>query len=223
MNNEFDSLLAALREGRPVVLLDDLKREGEADLVLHAQFATPANVRLMRKEAGGLICLATAEETAESLGLGFCVDELRQSKNAVLSSLAIDKTPYGDSPAFSVWINHRKTYTGITDNDRSKTIIEFEKMVKTDGKTMQADFTKSFYAPGHVPLLISRSLKERAGHTELAVELARQAGLSPAVVVCEMLGEDGKARPWADVQALAKKRGWPASEGADIARRVGPI
>ncbi len=220
MDNWFDSLLAALREGRPVVILDDLEREGEADLVLHAKFATPANIGLMRKEAGGLICLATSGETAERLGVGFAVDLLHASGNEVLSALAIDKTPYGDSPAFSVWINSRKTYTGITDNDRSLTITEFEKMVKTDAKNMQAEFTKSFYAPGHVPLLVSRSLKKRGGHTELAIALAAAAGLTPAMVVCEMLADNGKAMGWKEAKELAARRGWFATDGPELKKKL---
>ena len=219
--DEFDSLLAALREGRPIVLLDDLEREGEADLVLHAQFATPANIRLLRQEAGGLICLATSGEAAEKLGLGFAVDLLHASGNSVLSALAIDKTPYGDAPAFSVWINHRKTYTGITDNDRSLTITEFEKMVKADKAAMGADFVKSFYAPGHVPLLISRSLKKRAGHTELVVALAAAAKLPPAVVVCEMLADNGKAMGWKKAKELAAARGWFTATGPELKKRLG--
>ncbi len=220
MDNEFDSLLAALREGRPAVILDDLEREGEADLVLHAQFATPADIRLLRQEAGGLICLATSGEVAERLGLGFAVDLLHASGNPVLSALAIDKTPYGDAPAFSVWINHRKTYTGITDDDRIMTMTEFAKMVKADGKTMQADFTKSFYAPGHVPLLVSRSLKKRSGHTELVVALAQAAGLPPAVVVCEMLDDDGKAMGWKKAKELAGRHGWFAAAGPELKKKL---
>lgn len=220
MDDEFEKLLAALREGRPVVILDDLEREGEADLVIHAKFATPANIRLLRQEAGGLVCLATSGEVAEMLGVGFAVDLLHASGNPILAALAIDKTPYGDAPAFSVWINHRKTYTGITDNDRSMTITEFEKIVKTDSKTLQTSFIKSFYAPGHVPLLVSRSLKKRAGHTELVMALAQAASLPPAVVVCEMLDDDGKAMGWKKAKELAAKNGWTTAEGPQVKKKL---
>ncbi len=231
--NELAPILSAVRTGRPLVLLDDEKREGEADLVFHAKYATQENICLMRKEAGGLICLATDDKTAGDLGIGFSVDELRTSGNLTYRQLAIDKTPYGDAPAFSLWINSRKTFTGITDNDRSRTITEFEKMINggkmvNDGKKaddekkdMRETFVSSFYAPGHVPLLISRTLAKRSGHTELVVALALAAKMTPAMVICEILDDDGNAMAWKKVRALAASKAWAVAEGPILKKRLG--
>ena len=225
-NDDFAPLLDLVRDGRPLVLLDDEKREGEADLVIHAKFATPENIRLMRQTAGGLICLATDGKTAADLGIGFSVDELGTSGNPTYRALAIDKTPYGDAPAFSVWINSRKTFTGITDKDRSRTITEFEKMLSgekkenDERKNLRSEFVSSFYAPGHVPLLISRTLAKRGGHTELVVALAQAAKLSPAMVICEMLDDNGDALAWKKVRALAAREAWAVAEGPSLKKRL---
>ncbi|VVB57496.1 3,4-dihydroxy-2-butanone 4-phosphate synthase [uncultured archaeon] len=218
MSSSLSSVLDAVRKGTPVVLLDNPQREGEADLILHAKFCTPQNIRLLRISAGGLVCLGTDTASAQALGVPYAADILRESRSPTLRALALGKAPYGDPSAFSIWINHKKTFTGITDQDRSKTIMEFEKMI--DGaeneKQMASAFIQNFYSPGHVPLLIARSLEERKGHTELCLSLAKQAGMSPAMVMCEMLGEDWKALEWKKAQALAKKMGWPAVQGEEI-------
>ncbi len=216
MESSLSSALDALRKGVPLVILDHPQREGEADLVLHAGFCTPENVRILRTQAGGLVCLGTNQETAKKLQLPYAADLLRESNSPTLRALALGRAPYGDPSAFSIWINHKKTYTGITDNDRSLTITEFEKMVGAKGQDKAASFVQNFYSPGHVPLLIARELGERNGHTELALTLARAAGLTPAMVMCEMLGEDWKALEWKKALVLARKMGWPAVKGEEI-------
>ena len=224
------SALDALRRGIPIVILDDPEREGEADLILHAEHCTPEKIRLLRTMAGGLVCLGTDQPTASALRLPFAADLLRESRSPTLRALALGKAPYGDPSAFSIWINHKKTYTGITDQDRSLTIMQFEKMVREQGGNkaagnesgMAARFVQNFYSPGHVPLLIARALKERKGHTELSLALAQLAGLTPAVVMCEMLGEDWKALDWKKACALAKKNGWPSLQGEEIVETTRP-
>ncbi len=89
-------------------------------------------------------------------------------------------------------MNHRETYTGITDNDRSLTIRSLGEAAAEPDET---DFTARFRVPGHVHLLKAAPglLSRREGHAELGVALAEAAGLPPAVVVCEML-DDGTAK-----------------------------
>ncbi|PIT84309.1 3,4-dihydroxy-2-butanone 4-phosphate synthase [Candidatus Micrarchaeota archaeon CG10_big_fil_rev_8_21_14_0_10_45_29] len=212
-NVEIEKVLKAVREGTPVILLDDPKREGEADIVVHASKFNPNMARLFRKDAGGMICLCTTQEITDKLGLCFYSQLLRESKREGLRKIAMKIMPYGDEPSFCTYINSKKCYTGISDDDRSMTVREFEKMVS--GKKLD-EFSEKFYAPGHVPLLASRGIEKRRGHTEMAVELCLKAGLSPAVVICEMLGDDGKALSWKGALEYAKKNGFLAIEGKEI-------
>ena len=218
--DELTPILEVLRQGVPIVLLDDPKREGEADLIFHAKHMTSENVRLMRKEAGGLICLASDEEQARKLGVPFAADLMRESKHPTLKHMALERSPYGDPSAFSIWINHRQTFTGITDDDRSLTIRKFEEMIKADGPGMASVFARDFYSPGHVPLLIGRGLLHRKGHTELTLALARKAGLPSAMCLCEMLGDNGKAMPWNQVRSRAQERGWIVVEGPELIKAL---
>ena len=218
--DELTPILEVLRQGVPVVLLDDPKREGEADLIFHARHMTAENIRLMRKEAGGLICLATDEEQARKLGVPFMADLLRESHHPTLKRMALERSPYGDPSAFSIWINHRQTFTGITDEDRSLTMRKFEEMIKADGKEMVDHFMKEFYSPGHVPLLVGRGLIHRKGHTELTLALARKAGLSPVMSMCEMLGDNGRAMSWNQVRSHAQEKGWIVVEGPELIKAL---
>lgn len=202
---------AELAKGRFVIIYDGSEREGEADLVLHASHATPGKIALLRKDGGGLVCLATSGEIAERIGLPFMADVLR---GAGLSGLAIGRTPYGDMSAFSLAINHRKTFTGITDEDRALTAREFANLI-SNGSASRQKFEKLFYSPGHLHLLVGRNLKERKGHTELALELARRAGMPPAILLCEMLGE-GKALGRSAAKEYAKRHGLQFIEGSEL-------
>ncbi|MFH1307088.1 MAG: 3,4-dihydroxy-2-butanone-4-phosphate synthase [Candidatus Micrarchaeota archaeon] len=216
---ELNQILDAFSSGKPIIVFDDEKREGEADIFIHASKCTPQMVRMLRKDGGGMICIATSSEIASKLRISFYVEMVRKCNEAGLQKLAIDKTPYGDEPSFSVYINSRKCYTGISDDDRSMTIREFAEIVsgnKEEENNLQDEFVKKFYAPGHVPLLISRGIENRKGHTEFAIEIARKAGMSAAVVICEMLGNDGKALSWEGAKGYAKKNGYLAIKGKEL-------
>ena len=206
--------LSALKNGRFVILHDGDGRENEADILLLAEKATPAKVRLLRRDAGGLICLATDAVTAKRLSLPFATVILASSKNRLLSSMCKKRMAYGDMPAFSISINHLETFTGITDNDRAKTISEFGKLVKRKGG--KKEFSKSFRSIGHVFLLISRGLGKRKGHTELSIALADLAGATSAVVLCEMLSSTGRAASKKEANAYAKRHNMPFIEGKEV-------
>ncbi|MEW6722376.1 MAG: 3,4-dihydroxy-2-butanone-4-phosphate synthase [Candidatus Micrarchaeota archaeon] len=206
-----DNAVSALKKGRMVVVYDGDEREGEADLVLSARFATPEAVARMRKDAGGLLCAAMMKEDAERIGLPFFTD-LLEAGDVRLREISCRTTAYGDKPAFSLPVNHCRVYTGITDNDRSLTIRMLDEVVRE----RIGDFRKEFYSPGHVFLLIGRGLANRRGHTELALELAGRAGLGGAVALCEMLGR-GNALSKRMAQAYAKRNGLVFIEGKDIA------
>jgi 3,4-dihydroxy 2-butanone 4-phosphate synthase len=109
--------------------------------------------------------------------------------NPIFSRLTEGKAAYGDKPSFSISVNHRETYTGITDNDRALTIYKMAEICKNIDSSGVEGFAKNFRAPGHVPILIAskRLLHDRMGHTELCVYLAKLADIIPAVAICEMM------------------------------------
>ncbi len=203
---KIEEAAAALKKGGFIVVYDGDEREGEADLMFHPSFADAESVERLRKDAGGLICLAISKERAEKLGLIFMTDILRK---AGYSEAVCKKTAYGDEPAFSLAVNHKTTYTGISDRDRALTIREMEKTRN------RADFEANFYSPGHVFLLIGRGLEKRKGHTELGLELAKRSGLSETIVMCEMLGS-GKALAKKDAEKYAEKNKFVFIMGNEI-------
>ncbi len=209
---------AMLRKGGMAVIYDGDEREGEADLVFHASFASPEGIGRLRRDAGGLICLALEKDVAEKLGLPFYTDMLRAGGGAV-AGMECTKTAYGDKPAFSIQVNHKGVYTGITDNDRALTIRKIAELAGSGlgAAQMRKKFVEDFYSPGHVFLLIGRGLENRHGHTELTLELARLAGLGGAMVLCEMLGR-GKAMGKEDARKYAESNGFAFMEGKQLWR-----
>ena len=207
---------ANLRKGLPVLLFDDDKREEEVDLVFAAEHATPTAVRMLRAEAGGLVFLAVDPRVGEALQLPFLHDLFAQAgaQHPVLSRLIPNDIRYDSRSSFSLTINHRKTFTGITDEDRSLTIREFARLAQAP--SVQA-FGEAFRAPGHVHLCVGAEqlLRQRKGHTELGVALARLAGVTPVLAGCEMLGE-GKALPVAEAQRWAERNGTVLVRGQDV-------
>ncbi|MBU0586528.1 3,4-dihydroxy-2-butanone-4-phosphate synthase [Candidatus Micrarchaeota archaeon] len=206
LNDAADSL----KKGGFAVIYDGDEREGEADIVLSAKNITPGRIELLRKDAGGLICLAIGSSIASKLGLDFMTDIL---ENSSYSKITCKKTAYGDKPAFSIPINHKDVYTGITDNDRSLTISEFAKLCESENS--KKEFENNFYSPGHVFLLIGRGIENRKGHTELALALAERAGMSGCMVLCEMLGK-GKALSKKQSKEYAERNNIPFIEGCDL-------
>lgn len=189
--HSIEQAIHALKKGSFVLIHDDNRREDEVDMVIAAEYIKPRDIASMRNQAGGLICLAVSHEITEKLGLMYMTDMLRSSThlNSMFSKITISKTPYGDKPSFSVSINHRDTFTGITDIDRALTISKMAEVCRKIDSGGIDEFANSFRAPGHVPLLIASNnlLEERTGHTELSIYLMQLAKLVPAVVICEML------------------------------------
>ena len=109
--------ILALKSGRQVLVYDGKGRENEVDLVVAAEHTTPEHIASMRKDAGGLICLAISNEVATKLGLAYMHDMIAGfgKVNPVFSKLTEGRAAYGDKPSFSISINHRDTFTGVTD------------------------------------------------------------------------------------------------------------
>lgn len=207
--------LDAFQRGDPVLIYDAIDREGEVDLVYPAGSVAPADVARLRNDAGGLICVAVGDGVADTFDLPFVADTLNHP------AANTDHLGYDERSSFSFTVNHRDTYTGITDEDRSLTITELGALSAdaNNGAVTAADFAREFRAPGHVHLLRAAPglLDDRRGHTEFGVALAERADLPPAVVVCEMLDDrSGSALSPEDAQSYADRHDLVYVEGSDL-------
>ncbi|WP_135303925.1 3,4-dihydroxy-2-butanone-4-phosphate synthase [Haloarcula amylovorans] len=202
--------VAAFARGEPVLIHDAADREGETDIVYPAGAVDPAAVARLRNDAGGLVCVALSDAVADALSLPF-MQEVVDHPTAVDHELG-----YDERSSFSLTVNHRDTFTGITDEDRALTIRE---LAATAADPDAATFAEAFRSPGHVHLLRAAPalLEDREGHTELGIALAAAADQPPAAVVCEMLDDEtGEALPPAAARAYAEREGLVYVEGAAL-------
>jgi len=204
------------KNGKCVLIYDWPNREDEVDMVCYAGHVTVEKVYELRTEAGGLICFGTSEDVAQALELPLLSDLL--SQHVKLKQL-VKKTRYGDVSPFALWVNSVAVRTGISDEDKARTIKDLHHVVslvaRGDVDEGRRQFYENFYVPGHVPILISRGLKSRKGHTELAIALARLAGLLPSVVFAEML-DYGISMSLNKAREYAEKRGLTLVTGEEI-------
>ncbi len=188
-----EDAINALKKGKFILIHDSEGREDETDFVINAEFTKPEDIAKMRIHGGGLICLSVGRELSESLELPFIADVygVASSKFSILKYLKANDIPYDEKSSFSLSINHRKTFTGISDDDRALTISEFGKFCSNlnnyNEKNITKEFGSRFRSPGHVFLLKSSGLDKREGHTELATALHEIGNLTPAAAICEML------------------------------------
>src|SRR5881296_3513844 len=119
--------VAALQRGEFILVYDADGREEETDLAIASEFVTPASIRTLRKEAGGLICATVSGEVRARLGLPYMTDVLRRAGGMypILNAVSTEDMKYDRHSAFSIAVNHRDTYTGVTDTDRAKTIARW--------------------------------------------------------------------------------------------------
>jgi 3,4-dihydroxy 2-butanone 4-phosphate synthase len=219
-----EKALDAFKEGRFVLVYDADGREEECDFFLGAEFCEPHHIRQMRIDGGGLIFLMVRPDIRDKLGLPFLQEVFPQFKKdyPVFRALISDDIPYDTRSSFSVAINHRDTFTGITDNDRSLTVKSFGDLaVQTPGMTEAqalSHFGEHFRSPGHIPICIGSDhiLENRFGHTELSCALSTMAGLSGVSVGCEIMGDGGIAMPKEKVIEYAKEHDIPFLEGKQI-------
>ncbi len=195
-----EELLAELRAGRPVIVVDDEDRENEGDLILAAQNVTPEQIAFTIRHTGGVVCLAMTNELADRLEL----------PPMVANNTARRGT------AFTVSIEAREgVATGISARDRATTILT----AIADGATA-VDLAR----PGHVFPLRAQDggVLRRAGHTEAAVDLARLAGLKPAAALSELMHDDGSMMRLPAILDFAAEHGLKVGTIADlIAYRLG--
>lgn len=178
-------VLAAVRAGRPVLVLDDADRENEADLIVAADRITPATMALLIREGSGIVCLCIRPDRASALRLRPMV-EVNRSRYATAFTQSIEA-------AFGV-------STGVSAADRVQTI---QCALRS---TLERN---EIVSPGHVFPLIARAggVLERQGHTEAAVDLAELAGCDPSGVLCELMTPDGEMARGTQVAEFAARHG----------------
>jgi len=228
-NNGIERAAEELGKGNPVLIYDGDGREEETDIVFAGEMVTYKSVRTMRKDGGGLICVAVHPEAASYLGMPFMTDVLASAREkfSIFKNLRTDGIPYDEKSSFSLTINHKRTFTGISDSDRALTIKEFSKLVGdifgAKSASMKNGYAEElgrhFRTPGHVILLRAAEglLFKRQGHSELSVALAEMSGLAPAAAICEMLGDSGASLPKKEAIKYAERNKLVFLEGKEIA------
>lgn len=178
-------IIADIRAGRMVVLVDEEDRENEGDLVMAAEYITPEAVNFMARHGRGLICLTLTEARCSQLGLPLMARD--------------NKSPY--NTAFTVSIEAAEgVTTGISAQDRAVTV-----KAAVARNARPSDIVQ----PGHIFPIQARpgGVLVRAGHTEAGCDLAGLAGLEPAAVICEILKEDGSMARLPDLLEFSKEHG----------------
>ncbi len=187
-------IIADIKAGKMVVLVDEEDRENEGDLVMAAEFVTPAAINFMTKHARGLICLTLTEDHCAQLNLPLMVTD--------------NRSPLGTNFTLSIEAARGVT-TGISAADRSRTI---QAAVARNAKP------SDIIQPGHIfPLKAQKGgVLVRAGHTEAGCDLAELAGLTPASVICEILKDDGEMARLPDLIEYAKQHELKIGTIADL-------
>ena len=175
------SAVDAIARGEVIIVVDAEDRENEGDFICAAETATAEAVNFLIS-GRGQFCAPILPETAKRLGLTPVVET--------------NTAPLGTS--FLTPIDHRSAKTGITADERCRTVRAI-----ADGKTTAADFVR----PGHVHPLLAKEggVLRRAGHTEATVDLCRMAGLAPVGVLCEILNDRGERATRDELQAIAQQ------------------
>ncbi|MFH1377326.1 MAG: bifunctional 3,4-dihydroxy-2-butanone-4-phosphate synthase/GTP cyclohydrolase II [Planctomycetota bacterium] len=191
---DIPAALKQFADGKPLVVVDDYDRENEGDLVIAAERITPELINFMRKECGGLICLALTPERCDQLRLPQQTSD-NSSRHHTAFTVSIEAS--------------RGVSTGISAHDRAMTI-------KT---AIAPDTTPDDIArPGHIFPIRARAggVLMRAGHTEAAVDLARLSSLNPAGVICEIMNPDGSMARLPDLENFSKMHGFGLISIADL-------
>ena len=187
-----EEIVAELRAGKMVILVDEEDRENEGDLMLAAEHVTPEAINFMVTHARGLVCLTLTRERCEQLGLAPMT-----SRNG---------TRYGTAFTTSIEAAQGVT-TGISAADRARTI---EMAIKGTAQDI--------VQPGHIfPIqAVEGGVLMRAGHTEAGCDLVRMAGCAPAAVICEIMNEDGTMARLPELQRFAASHGLKIGTIADL-------
>jgi len=182
--NSVEEAIEDIREGKVVLVFDDIARENEGDFIVAAEHATPKIINFMTKFGRGLICVAISEERAKELSL----ERMVQDNTATMST------------AFTISVDllGNGCTTGISASDRSKTVNAL-----VDKNTKPLDLGR----PGHIFPLIAHpdGVLGRMGHTEASFDLPLLAGLSPCGVMVEVMNDDGTMARLNDLALIARE------------------
>src|SRR5213595_2461304 len=187
-------IIAEIRAGRIVILVDDEDRENEGDLVFAAEFVSPDKINFLARHGRGLVCMPITEAHAARLGLRPMVEQNR-SRHGTNFTVSIEAAE-GIS-------------TGISAHDRALTV-----KVEAAPDARPEDIVQ----PGHIFPLIAQpgGVLVRAGHTEACCDLARLAGLTPAAVLCEIMRDDGAMARLPDLMLFAAEHQLKIGTIADL-------
>ena len=191
---KIEDVLEDIKNGIPLIIVDDENRENEGDLFVAAEKATYESINLMATFARGLTCTPMSSEYAIRLGLDPMTARNTDAK----------------CTAFTVSVDAKEgTTTGISIADRLTTIKKL-----ADINSVSSDFTR----PGHIFPLIAKDngVLEREGHTEATVDLCKICGLTPVSVICEILKDDGTMARMDDLEIFAKEHNLKIITIADL-------
>ncbi len=196
MSEDIAAALAALRAGRPVLVLDDAHRENEGDVILAAQTLTPAWLGWTVRHTSGYLCAPMPRSWADRLELPLMVPT-RANEDPF-------RTAYAVTVDAAVGVT-----TGISATDRTRTI-----RVLGHADTVPSDLIR----PGHVVPLRAREggVLERPGHTEAAVQMCHLAGLTPVAAIAELVDDAGEMLRGEQVRALGHAHDLPVLRVADL-------
>lgn len=191
--NTIEEVLQDVRQGKPVIIVDDENRENEGDVVIAAQFASQETINFMVKEARGIVCTPMRREALAHLDIGPMVTHNTDNHET----------------AFTVSVDHVDTTTGVSPAERAYTM---QKLIDPASKP------EDFRRPGHVfPLIYKEGgVLVRNGHTEASLDLCRLAGLKEAAVICEITKDDGSMSRLPDLLAFAQKHDLKIASIADL-------
>ncbi|MFT3717938.1 bifunctional 3,4-dihydroxy-2-butanone-4-phosphate synthase/GTP cyclohydrolase II [Pseudorhodoferax sp.] len=189
-----EDIVAEMRAGRMVILVDEEDRENEGDLVLAADHVTPEAINFMARHARGLICLTLSRAICERLRLPPMVAR-NGAKHATAFTVSIEAA--------------EGVTTGISAADRARTV---------QAAVAPGARAEDLVQPGHIfPLqAVDGGVLLRAGHTEAGCDLAVMAGCSPASVICEVMNDDGTMARLPDLQLFAAQHGLKIGTIADL-------
>jgi 3,4-dihydroxy 2-butanone 4-phosphate synthase / GTP cyclohydrolase II len=194
--NSTTEILAELRAGRMVIIMDDEDRENEGDLVMAAQGVSAADINFMARYGRGLICLTLTRERCAQLRLPLMVSDTdrEQRTNFTLSIEAAEGVT-----------------TGISAYDRAHTV---RTAVRPEARP------EDLRQPGHVFPIMAQpgGVLTRAGHTEAGCDLARLAGFEPAAVIVEIMNEDGTMARRPQLEEFARAHQLKIGSIADLIR-----
>ena len=191
---KIEDVLEDIKNGIPLIIVDDENRENEGDLFVAAEKATYESINLMATYARGLTCTPMSSEYAVRLNLDPMTARNTDAK----------------CTAFTVSVDAKEgTTTGISIADRLTTIKKL-----ADINSVATDFTR----PGHIFPLIAKDngVLEREGHTEATVDLCKICGLAPVSVICEILKDDGTMARMDDLEVFAKEHNLKIITIADL-------